>query len=53
MSVDEVPSGYVNITGNLVTETSDGTIAIATIDKNRQITIISSRTVTISARAVS
>lgn len=53
MSVDTVPSGYVNITGDLVTKTSDGTIAITTFDRNRQITIISSRTVIISVRAVS
>lgn len=53
MNVDEVPSSYVNITGDLVTKTSDGTIAIATFDRNRQITIISSRTVIISVRAVS
>lgn len=53
MNVDEVPSSYVNITGDLVTKTSDGTIAIATYDRNRQITIISSRTVIISVRAVS
>lgn len=53
MSVGAVPSGYANIIGNLVDETSDGTIAITTFDKNRQITIISSRTVIISVRAVS
>lgn len=53
MNVGEVPYSYVNITGNLVTKTSDGTIAITTVDRNRQITIISSRTVIISVRAVS
>lgn len=52
MNVDSLPKKAVNIYGNILTQTDDGTVLVNFVDTYRQITIISPQSIEIEVESV-
>ena len=52
MNLDSLPKKAVNIYGNILTQTDDGTVLVNFVDTYRQITIISPQSIEIEVESV-